>query len=415
MQNSNSVFDFFKTQSDNCIFSRIIGTNNTLVKDLLELDKACYQTTVYRRIDVLPKLTDIHDIEFYIKKYDAWRNSKKRVATTKDVSATHVFSSKIGKAIALTLNQYNNLSTLNDTLEKNFVIKLLFWFDFLLGADISKIEEGKKIKVICPNIKTKNEYLFFYFLNIIGANIILLQTKDDIDQKQKQLNLSNEITIGNFSYIDIPNFKNTEHNTEQKIKKSVKQNTEQTYEYLASLASSVVMITTYNDKSEILCTGSGIIIGHKGYILTNCHVVAGGVKFSVKLENDNTEYHTDKLIKYHNNYDLAILNINKILNPIPVYKGSDKLVRGQKVVAIGSPLGFFNSVSDGIISGFRNINNIDMIQFTAPISSGSSGGAVLNIYGEVIGISTAEIHIGQNINLAVGYEYINDFIGGFIS
>ena len=56
-----------------------------------------------------------------------------------------------------------------------------------------------------------------------------------------------------------------------------------------------------------------------------------------------------------------------------------------------------------------------MIQFTAPISHGSSGGALLNMNGEVIGISTAGMDHGQNINLAVGYEYINSFIQGFIN
>ena len=55
-----------------------------------------------------------------------------------------------------------------------------------------------------------------------------------------------------------------------------------------------------------------------------------------------------------------------------------------------------------------------MIQFTAPISHGSSGGAVLNMYGEVIGISTAGFDAGQNINLAMGYECINTFVQGFI-
>ena len=83
-------------------------------------------------------------------------------------------------------------------------------------------------------------------------------------------------------------------------------------------------------------------------------------------------------------------------------------------MAIGSPLGFFNSVSDGIISGFRQFEDMDMIQFTAPISSGSSGGALLNMYGEVIGISTAGIDEGQNINLAVSYENINNFAKGFM-
>ena len=74
----------------------------------------------------------------------------------------------------------------------------------------------------------------------------------------------------------------------------------------------------------------------------------------------------------------------------------------------------FNSVSDGIISGFRKIDSVDMIQFTAPISHGSSGGAVLNMQGEVIGISTAGIDQGQNLNLAVDYQSINLFVRGFV-
>ena len=110
---------------------------------------------------------------------------------------------------------------------------------------------------------------------------------------------------------------------------------------------------------------------------------------------------------------MAIIRIDRQLSPLPVYDGSKKLVRGQKVVAIGSPLGLFNSVSDGIIAGFREIDNITMIQFTAPISHGSSGGALLNMYGEIIGLSTAGIDDGQNINLAVGYEYIKPFVTGF--
>ena len=103
-----------------------------------------------------------------------------------------------------------------------------------------------------------------------------------------------------------------------------------------------------------------------------------------------------------------------MLYQIPLFKGDKPLVRGQKVVAIGSPLGLFNSVSDGIISGFRTIGDVDMIQFTAPISSGSSGGAVLNMQGEIIGISTAGFDSGQNINLAVDYRTVAAFVRGFV-
>lgn len=190
---------------------------------------------------------------------------------------------------------------------------------------------------------------------------------------------------------------------------------ELTFEQLAQLASSVVMIMVHDRKGEPFATGSGIMIGRKGYILTNNHVLSDGSYFSVRIENDDNSYRADQIIKYNQVLDLAVIRIDRPLVPLPIYKGPQKLVRGQKVVAIGSPLGLFNSVSDGIIAGFRVLDDVDMIQFTAPTSPGSSGGAVLNMYGEVIGISTAGAPGAQGINWAVGYEFINLFTQGFTS
>ena len=188
---------------------------------------------------------------------------------------------------------------------------------------------------------------------------------------------------------------------------------EKTFEELAQLASSIVMIAVLDGNGELTATGSGIMIGKKGFILTNFHVVKRGAIFAVRIEDDEKVYVTGEVIKYNPQLDLAVLRIDRELRPLPVYDGRKKLVRGQRVVAIGSPLGLFNSVSDGIISGFRKIKDVDMIQFTAPISSGSSGGAVLNMYGEIIGISTAGVDSGQNINLAVDYSNIRFFAQGF--
>ena len=197
---------------------------------------------------------------------------------------------------------------------------------------------------------------------------------------------------------------------------------EKSYEELARCAASVVQIMVYRStavdfygESRPFASGSGIMIGTSGYILTNCHVAKQGTAFGVKLENDNRIYYTNAFIKYHRDLDLALLRIDKRITPLPVYNGTKPLERGQRVVAIGSPMGMFNSVSDGIISGFRNINGVDMIQFTAPISAGSSGGALLNMYGEVIGISTAGVSTGQNLNLAVPYTAINNFCSGFMN
>ena len=188
---------------------------------------------------------------------------------------------------------------------------------------------------------------------------------------------------------------------------------EKTFEELAQLASSIVMIAVHDENGEPTATGSGIMIGKKGFILTNFHVVKRGVIFAVRIEDDEKVYVTGEVIKYNPQLDLAVLRIDRELKPLPVFDGRKKLVRGQRVVAIGSPLGLFNSVSDGIISGFRKIKDVDMIQFTAPISNGSSGGAVLNMYGEIIGISTAGVDSGQNINLAVDYNNIRFFAQGF--
>lgn len=114
---------------------------------------------------------------------------------------------------------------------------------------------------------------------------------------------------------------------------------------------------------------------------------------------------------------MEVVQIDKELPTLEIYKDKAPLVRGQQVVAIGSPLGLFNSISEGIISGFRVIDDCEMIQFTAPISAGSSGGAVLNMYGEVIGISTAGYgqETAQNLNLAVGHENIKKFLGNLLN
>ena len=125
-------------------------------------------------------------------------------------------------------------------------------------------------------------------------------------------------------------------------------------------------------------------------------------------------FYTNELIKYHQDYDLAVLRMEKRGRPIPISRGGKRLVRGQKVVAIGSPLGLFNSVSDGIISGFRDMEKVSMIQFTAPVSHGSSGGALLDLYGDLIGIITAGFDDGQNLNLAVDCQTILQFVQGFL-
>lgn len=186
------------------------------------------------------------------------------------------------------------------------------------------------------------------------------------------------------------------------------------YEEIANMASSIVMVVAFNRFHEANGVGSGILVHKKGYILTNYHVIQDGTFYGIGFEGQEKMEGTTDIVKYHPEDDLALLKISPVnRTPISVYRGK-ALARGQKVVAIGSPLGLFNTVSDGIISGFRNIHNLSMIQFTAPVSHGSSGGALLDLYGHLIGIVTAGYDSGQNLNLAVDYTTILRFLNDII-
>ncbi|HAM39585.1 MAG: hypothetical protein A2474_07880 [Elusimicrobia bacterium RIFOXYC2_FULL_34_12] len=140
--------------------------------------------------------------------------------------------------------------------------------------------------------------------------------------------------------------------------------------------------------------GSGVIIDKDGYILTNYHVVRNAEKITVKLAN-NKEY-IGKVIGKDAKTDLAVVKIKPYGELIIAKLGdSDKIRVGQWVIAIGSPFGLEQTVTVGIISAKRqNISvegNVyrDFIQTDASINRGNSGGPLLNIFGEVVGINTA--------------------------
>lgn len=454
-------------------FIRAVGVNQTLLSDVVRLDEVLGTQmqegkVFYKRIDSLPKLSSIDDADYYSNCYVKWLDCNKLRMEVKSSVAKERLISVLAKACLDVLHIFRMQNTnISESIEKNFIVKMLFWFDFVMLNQLTGWSEHSTIKIVAQNIDKKQEYLFFYLLTLIGADILLIQNEKDIDIDHERLNLSCKFILGEMGNLTIPvkihqsskiqtsgnqtsevrsNANQTSTNQSNTIQIEESQSgrniivhipernrskasnnssvgqiannnrlcSEKSFEELALLASSVVMIEIHERSGQIIGSGSGIMVGKNGYILTNNHVATGGTYYSVRIEDDNQIYTTDEVIKYNSVMDLAIIRIQRVLHPIPVYKGKDKLVRGQKVVAIGSPLGLFNSVSNGIISGFRLIDNVDMIQFTAPISHGSSGGAVLNMYGEVVGISTAGIDRGQNINLAMGYECINSFIKGFV-
>lgn len=155
--------------------------------------------------------------------------------------------------------------------------------------------------------------------------------------------------------------------------------------------------------------GSGFIIDVEGHILTNFHVVQGATVVSAKMIGRNQSFTNVQVLKVDPNKDLALLKINDANDlPTVVLGDSSRLSVGERVVAIGNPQGLENTISDGLISGIREIDGIKLIQTSVPVTHGSSGGPLFNMQGEVIGIITAGIEKAGNLNFAVPINYAKD-------
>ncbi len=170
-------------------------------------------------------------------------------------------------------------------------------------------------------------------------------------------------------------------------------------------AKSVLMLRVYNRQGEILATASAFVAFDNGTLVTNYHAIAGEDVFRILAINDDGGTHVvTKVFCADKNADIAILGFqypSSLLEPLSLW-AEENPKRGMPVVAIGSPLGILNTVSKGNISVAFKASGIPIIQFTAPISQGSSGGALLNDDGRVIGVTTgSEIEDAQNINYAV--------------
>ena len=194
------------------------------------------------------------------------------------------------------------------------------------------------------------------------------------------------------------------------------QKTELTAQEIARKArTSTVYLRTLNANRDVIGQGSGFFIsGNK--IATNHHVIDGASFIYAKLVDKENWYLVESILASDKTNDLAILKVMDVEVTILPIGNSDQVEIGEKVYAIGNPRGFLEgTVSDGIISGIRGGGNYKLIQMTAPISPGSSGGPVLNTKGEVIGIAAGDysmqdpktkINRSQNLNVAIPSNYL---------
>lgn len=186
--------------------------------------------------------------------------------------------------------------------------------------------------------------------------------------------------------------------------------------------SAEVQTTSFGQTTRGTASGSGFIITEDGYVVTNYHVVEDALSVSVILSGDE-EYEAE-IIGFDSTNDVAVLKIEAEDLPAVVLGSSDELAIGDMVVAIGNPLGSLTAtLTVGYVSGKnREVTTdstiINMIQTDAAINSGNSGGPLFNMYGEVVGITSAK-YSGttssgasiEGIGFAIPIDDVMDIIG----
>jgi len=178
-----------------------------------------------------------------------------------------------------------------------------------------------------------------------------------------------------------------------------------TSQIVEKYAQSVVTIIALDVNNQPLSLGSGFFVNENGDIATNHHVLEDCAKAIIKTQKGEKGAIL-QILNYDPQLDLIIAKTSlKYTKPLP-FGDSDTIAIGEDILAIGNPAGLEGTVSKGIISGVREVDDIKFIQITAPISPGSSGGPVFDLAGKVIGVATAYLTYGQSLNFAMPINYL---------
>jgi S1-C subfamily serine protease len=170
----------------------------------------------------------------------------------------------------------------------------------------------------------------------------------------------------------------------------------------------VVTITAYSAAEDAAGLGSGFIVDPSGVIVTCYHVIDGAYPAVVKLLN-GASFQDIWVLGCDSAKDVAVIKVKGRGLPAVRLGNSDDVEVGERVVAIGNPKGLENTVSDGLLSGVREVDGYNLLQISAPISPGSSGGPVFSSSGRVVGIAAATLRDGQNLNFCVPIKYARQY------
>ncbi len=266
----------------------------------------------------------------------------------------------------------------------SFLIVLLIVNSIFIYILFGKLQyDYNKLDITLQNSRTDFQVKF----NEITANII--ENKKDI------INIDSEIgSIGkDFSQLD-KEFSKLKASTSADFSGIVE-----------DVVKSIVTIKTN------LNQGTGFLIDEKGYVITNHHIMENAV--SAGIYTYEGESHQVKLIGEDKTMDLILLKIEGNFEKLDFIDKSEDVSVGEKVIAIGNPLGLQFSVSEGIVSAIhrKGPNNIEAyIQTDAALNPGNSGGPLINKEGNVIGINNFKISSGESLGFALESDNIKETI-----
>lgn len=183
-------------------------------------------------------------------------------------------------------------------------------------------------------------------------------------------------------------------------------------EIVRQASGAVVQIVVSDESGKEYALGSGFIVSADGEIVTNYHVIKGAHSAVAKLA-DGSFFPVDGVLAADADRDLVLLKVKGKGLPFLTLDSTRAVEVGDHVVAIGSPLGLEGTVSDGLVSAFREeAPNKRLIQTTAPVSHGNSGGPLLDMHGKVVGVIAAGVdpEEGQNLNFAIPSDEVKSLL-----
>ncbi|MBR6070389.1 MAG: trypsin-like peptidase domain-containing protein [Ruminococcus sp.] len=261
-------------------------------------------------------------------------------------------------------------------------------YDRMSAAEIKADEERKEKKLRTARERT---ILALFFLMVLLALVVCIVgiTVDMIRSKQ------------HMKAIGSPNvvlYQSSKPEGANALENFIDENGRYTTEgAAAAVKESIVEIYTYTDpfRTSLKGTGSGVVLSDDGYIVTNAHVLLADGYHDIHTADDKV--YNAKVVGRDAKTDIAVIKVsNADLKPA-VLGNSDEVMVGEQVIAVGNPAGLSNTVTDGIVSATgRKIRSdstgfeMNCIQTNADISPGNSGGALVNMYGQVIGITSSK-------------------------